>query len=349
MINYTDVLTDLTSSFAVSGSETDITGKLSQYFGKYCDSVTVDRNYNVIGLKKGSGKSHRKLMITAHADEIGLIVSGIDEGGFLRVSPVGGADARVLLAQEVIIHGKTRLTGVIGAKPPHLLSEEDRRKSVKIKDLSVDTGLSREEIRKYVSIGDIVTLKSNLLPLQGGRLCSRAIDNRSGVAAVIGAMERLTRLNHRYDVYFAATVQEELELTGAVTAAYGIAPDLAVVVDACHGEVPDAPRDETFALGKGPAVALGPVLHRGFTRLLLETASRIGVSCQRDVESRDTGTEAWATQVSRNGVPTVLVSIPVKYMHTPVEVVQISDIEAAGRLIAEYAASGDEMEGLFCC
>mgnify|MGYP000977356107 CR=1 FL=1 len=332
------VLKELTELGGVSGYEYRVSENLSNHFKEYCDDVQIDKFGNVVGLKKGTN-SEKKIMVTAHYDEIGLLVKSIDENGFIRFAKIGGIDPKILLAGEVIIYGEKTLPGVIGAKPPHLLSPEERKKTVKIQDLYIDTGMSFDEVTKYVTIGDYITFKPISLELKSDYFATKALDNRCSFASMLVALEELKGLRQEFDIYFVATVQEEVHLTGAITASYNIEPDLAIVVDVCHGEMPDVPKERSSACGKGPAIAIGPVLDKKLTKKLLEKAKNENIKYQIDVESGGTGTEAWATQVSRCGIPTVLISIPLKYMHTPVETLSISDVSSVGRLIARFTAS----------
>jgi endoglucanase len=260
---------------------------------------------------------------------------------------MGGIDPKLLLAQEVVIHGKRDIEGVIGAKPPHLLKPEEAKKAVKLEDLSVDTGLDRNEVKNNISIGDTVTIKVPFLELQGSKVSSKTMDNRSGVATVIGIMNMLCDIKLNNDIFFVATTQEEVGLRGAQVSSYAIDPDAAIVVDACHGDMPDCPKESVYPLGKGPAIGLGPNLHRKMTKKLFEVAKENDISHQTDIEPDNTGTEAWAIQVSRSGIPTVLVSIPVRYMHTGTETLDITDIENTVRLIKEFLTVLDDgMEGI---
>lgn len=340
----------LTSTPAVSGRESDFSQILKGMFEEYCDSVEVDKFYNVIGVKKGRGSNKKKIMVTAHMDEIGFLVNSIDENGFLKLTGVGGIDAKILLAQEVIVHGKKELVGIIGAKPPHLLKPEDAKKAVKLDDLAVDIGMNREKAIEFVSIGDMVTFKPSLKEMQGNKISSKSLDDRSGVLTLLEIMKELDKVYFEHDVFFVATVQEELHLVGAVTASYAIRPDAAVVIDVGHGDMPDASKDDTYTLGKGPAIGIGPNLHKKLTRKIMDVAKDENIAYQIDVEPGNTGTEAWATQVSREGIPTVLLSIPLRYMHTTIETLHLNDIKNTARLTARYiAAIGGEMEELLCC
>jgi len=343
-MDYKIILKDLTSCSGVSGHEGSLALLIKDIFAKYCESVEIDAFYNVIGIKKGTGKNNKKIMITAHLDEIGLIVKSIDDNGFIKFTNIGGIDRKILLAQEVTIHGRKDVTGVIGAKPPHLLKAEETKKTVKLDDLAIDTGMIGEKLKKYVSIGDVITFKSNAFELQNSKFSSKSLDNRISIAAMLEVMRQLNDIKHKDDVYFVATAQEEFELTGATISAYNIRPDISIVIDACHGDMPDAPKDETYGLGKGPAIGLGPNLDRKLTQKIINVAKDYNIPYQIDVEPGDTGTEAWAIQVSRCGIPTILVSIPVRYMHTPIETSNLNDMKNAGRLIAKFIEILNETE-----
>jgi putative aminopeptidase FrvX len=333
-----ELLKELCSMSAVTGRENAAADAISGIFSKYCDEVTVDRFFNVIGLKRGCGKDRKTVLVTAHYDEIGLMVTDIDENGFLRFTRAGGVDPKVLGSQEVTVHGKRDLHGVIGAKPPHLISPEDADKPVKMEEMRIDIGYGAEEARKLVSVGDTVSFKIPVLELKNNRLAGKSMDNRSSVAALVEIMKELDKIKHEDDVYLVATVQEESGLVGAFMTAWNIRPDLGITIDVCHGDMPDTPSDETFPLGKGVAVAIGPILSREHVRACINFAKREKIPYQLDPEPKDTGTEAAVHAVTRAGIPVLLLSIPAKYMHTMVEVVSLDDIEATARLAARYIA-----------
>lgn len=349
-MDITGILEELLKVPAVSGFESSFTAVIKNIMSVMCDEVKIDNFYNVTGFKKGTGGGGKKIMLTAHYDEIGFIVKDIDDRGFVKLSPIGGIDAKILLSQEVTIHGKKDVYGIIGAKPPHLLMPEESKKAVKLDSLSVDTGMSAQKLRELVSIGDAVTFKSPITVLKGSKVSSKSFDNRCGLAALLCTMNEILGKPHEADIYFTATTQEEVGLRGAITAAYNIEPDAAVVIDGCHGDMQDSPKDETYPLGKGPAIAMGPNLHKGLTEKMIECAKLSEIPYQIDVEPGNTGTEAWGIQVTRTGIPTVLVSIPLRYMHTTVETVHISDIENTGKLCSFFIQSlTGSLEEILCC
>ena len=349
-MDYISILKDISIYPGISGHEQNLAKHIAKIFKKHCENVEIDEFSSVIGFKKGKPGTGKKVMVSAHIDEIGLMVKSIDDEGFIRVSNVGGVDSKVLLAQEVVVHGKKDVFGVIGATPPHLLKPADAKKAVKMEDLILDTGLSALELKRYVSVGDVITFKAEPFALGGNKLSSKSLDNRAGVVTLIGIMDKLGPMRHNYDTYFVASSQEEVGLRGANICAYNIKPDLAIVIDVCHGKIPGVSKEEASILGKGPVISVGPNLHKEFSRGLINMAKSDGIIHQIDVEPGNTGTEAWAIQVSRSGIPTLLVSIPLKYMHTVIETLDMADIKNAVKLIAEFITLlGRETEDFVCC
>jgi putative aminopeptidase FrvX len=337
-----DLLKKLSEMSAVSGNEKFMWEFLHNSFKSFCDTVEIDRFGNVIGLMKGLNPT-KKIMVMSHYDEIGFLVKSIDEKGFVRFTNVGGIDPKILLAQEVTIHGKEDIFGVIGAKPPHLLDEEETKKAPEIKNLYIDAGMNKEEIEKNISIGDFISFKPKFFDLSSQIVSSKSLDNRSSVVSMLVAMERLSFSKHEQDIYFVASVQEEVFLAGAITASFNIDPDISVVLDVCSGDTPEAPKEKTSFLGKGPVIGVGPILNKTLTRELINTAKEENIPYQIGVEPGGTGTDANATQVSRCGIPTILISIPLRYMHTFVETISKKDVKNVGILVASYALTIDKL------
>lgn len=338
-----ELLKKLCSINAVTGREDAAVQAISDILSDYCDEVKVDAFYNVIGLKRGQGKNPRNILVTAHYDQIGLIVTGVDENGFLRFTNMGGVDPKALGAQEVTVHGRRDLHGVIGTKPPHLIPPEDADNPIRMEDMLIDIGYDEKQARELVSVGDVVSFKFPVLELKNNRMAGRSMDNRSSVAALVELLKELGRIRHDDNVYVAATVQEESGLVGAFMASWHLKPDLAIAIDVCHGDMPDAPSDESFPLGKGVAVAVGPILSREHTRACIRLARQERIPYQIDAEEKDTGTEAAVYSSALEGIPTLLLSIPARYMHTTVEEVCLDDIAATARLAARYIAFRDEL------
>lgn len=346
------VLRELSRAPGVAGSEEEAVAAASRFLAGYTDRVERDRFGNLLAYKKGrGGEGSPALLLAAHIDEIGLIVSRVDEGGFLRFTPVGGVDPRVLPGQAVEVHGRSLLKGVVGARPPHLLTAEERSRELKIDDLYIDLGLPEEKARETVRVGDYVSLDREPLSLGGGQcLAGKAMDNRAGVAALICCAADLAGVDHTADIYLAATMQEEVGLRGAITAAFGLVPDLAVAVDVTHGEAPGIPSGQAFDLGAGPAVAVGPNVHPALAARLRQLAREHRLPYQLEPIPGSSSTDAWAIQITRAGIPCAVLSIPLRYMHSSVELLNLEDLKLAGELLALFARSVDRpfVEGLRC-
>ncbi|HID85834.1 MAG TPA: M42 family peptidase [Anaerolineae bacterium] len=337
------LLKKLCEASGVSGYEAEVRELVTAEFKPYADEVRVDRMGSVIALKRGhpAGDHRPTIMLAGHMDEIGLIVSKIEKG-FLHFTTVGGFDPRVLLGQEVVVHGRRPLPGIIGSRPPHVLPPEEREKVIEMEKLFMDVGLPEEEVGQWVQVGDLATIRRDLVELQGDRVAGKALDDRAGVATVLACFHHLASLRHTWDVYGVATVQEEMGLKGAMTSAYGLAPDVGVAIDVTFGDMPGLPEAETLALGKGPAIAFGPNIHPKLHEKLVEVAEAQEIPYQVEPVPGRSGTDAWAIQVTREGIPTALIGIPLRYMHTSVETVSVKDIERAGRLLAGFIAQLDE-------
>ncbi|MGB9680551.1 MAG: M42 family metallopeptidase [Thermoanaerobacteraceae bacterium] len=345
-MDYKELLKKLTETYAVSGHEKSIYDLLESEFEPISDEIKKDNYGNMIFRKKGT-LSKYKIMLAAHMDEIGLMVKDIDEKGFIKFTTVGGVDQRTLPSQEVIVHGKKDLLGVIGSKPPHLLSSYDMEKSIKIDDMYVDVGLSKEELEDLVKIGDIITVKRNFKELLGDYVSGKALDDRAGIVVMAVCLLELKKLYHYHDVYAVATLQEEVGVRGATTSAYNLDPDIAIAIDVTHGKARGVSLE--IELDKGPAIGKGPNMHPAVYKGLVETAKTYNIKYQIEPLPGPSGTDAWAIQVSRKGVPTGLISIPLRYMHTSVETGNIKDIIDSGRLLAYYIANlPEELEGELC-
>lgn len=335
------LLKSLSESCGVSGYEDDVRAVIRQAFEPYCDDIRMDTMGNLIGLKKGSqtGESGRKrILLAGHMDEIGLMVTDIDKG-FIRFTQVGGYDARVLPAQAVTVFGHRPLPGIIASVPPHVSGPG--KKSTPMDDLFIDVGLSENQLRKQVRVGDLITLDRSCVELSDDLLCGKAFDDRAAVAALVNCLDILSRTTHTWDVYAVATVQEEVGLRGATTGAFGIAPDLGIAIDVGFGKQPGVPKKAALMLGEGPALVMGPNIHPKFFAGLKATAEEQEIPYQTKVSNRGTGTDANAIQLTRDGIATALISIPERNMHTPVETISIKDVERTGRLLAGYIATLD--------
>lgn len=335
------VLRQLSEAAGVSGYEGEVGTLVAEQFGAFTEEVSTDRMGNVIALKRGEGQGDRpRVMLAGHMDEIGLIVTQLKEG-FLRFTTVGGIDPRVLLGQEVIVHGRQDLSGIIGSRPPHVLPLAERQIPRRTEDLFIDVGLSEAELDDAVQVGDFITIQRSLIELKNGWVAGKALDDRAAVAAIWFCLSELSRLRHQWDVYAVATVQEEVGLRGAITSTYGVAPLIGIAVDLGFGAAPGQPEGASIQMDKGPAIALGGNIHPEIHRRLVNVAQELEIPHQIEAIPGRTGTDAWAMQVTREGIPTALLSIPSRYMHTSVETLVVRDIERTGRLLAGFISRLD--------
>ncbi len=281
------------------------------------------------------GSGAFEILLDAHIDRVGLLVRGIDSDGFLRVDKVGGIDPRVLVGAEVTVVGKRKLPGVICSTPPHLKNEESKD-TVSVKDLAIDVGLTEAQARALVEIGDRVLLAENQAHLLGTRIVSSAFDDRAGVASLLLAAELVKDKLRHCRVRLVLSSQEESGGSGAKTSAFCASPEVAIAVDVGFGSDPYCDKNDTIALGGGPSIGISPTLDRGVTLELISLAKENDIPYQHDVMPGRTGTNADSIQISRGGVRTALLSIPLRSMHTAVEVIDTSDVENTAKLLAAY-------------
>jgi endoglucanase len=331
---------ELTEARGPSGYEAEVRTIVRKRFEQHADEIRVDPVGNLIALRRGTGSTGTgdarvSLMLAGHMDEIALMVAQVEKG-FLRVAQIGGFDARVLFGQEVVVHGTRELSGLVVSVPPHFTDPADREKPVPLEKLFIDVGLPPEELEAAVRVGDVVTLRGRWTPLAGGYAACKSMDDRAAVAVLILCLEELSRRRHDWDVYAVATVQEEVGGVGAVTGAFSIQPTLAIAIDVTFGMQPGLSTAEAVKMDAGPSIALGPNFHPLIHERLVATAKAMELPCQVEAISGASGTDAWAIQVSREGVPCGLLSIPVRSMHTPVETVCLRDVERTAKLLAEF-------------
>ena len=322
-----------------SGFESPVWEAAAQWLRPLADEVKSDAMGNLLAVKRCGRPGARSLLLDAHLDEIGLIVTAAEEG-FLRFAALGGVDPRVLPAQEVTILAEEPLFGVIDTLPPHILKHEDMEKAVPLDKLRIDAGLTQEEAERLVPPGTPVVFRGEYRPLGEDRLMSKALDNRACAAVLLSAFRTLAERELAVDLYLMLSTQEEVGCRGAMTGAWNTAPDYAIVVDTTFAKTPDTP-EVTTRQGGGAAVGIGPNMSRFMTRRLLELAKELDIPAQTEVCPGCSGTNAEAIQISRQGVATALISVPIKYMHTPSETVLLRDMESVRRLVEAYA---EEME-----
>jgi putative aminopeptidase FrvX len=336
------VLQDLLTAAGPPGHEATPAAVWREAAEAFGADVTVDAMGTSVARVGGRGE-HPLLAVVGHIDEIALLVSHVGDKGFLHVVGSGGWDPQVLVGQRVqVLTREGPVPGVVGRKPIHLLEQEERKKAVELKRLHVDIGArDGDEARERISEGDQVVIAAEPVEMANGRVASRSLDNRLGVYVALEVARRVHEAGGGGGpVAGVAAVQEEIGAHGARAMAYGLQPDLAVVVDVTHAT--DAPGVEPGELGKhglgdGPVITRGAIVSRPLNDLLDEAARAEGIDCATEVAGGATHTDADVVHMSRTGVPTAIVSIPLRYMHSPVELVELADVEATIALIAAMA------------
>jgi len=344
-----DILKNLSDAGGISGFEYAVAPKVSELLSKYCDEVTKDRCGNVVGRIYSEDKNAPTVMIEAHMDGIGLMVKDITDKGFITFSAIGGIDPRILPSSEVMVCGKKELFGVVGAKPPHLQSDEDAKSAPKIENMAIDVGLSKEEVEKYVLVGDMIYFKTEAVSLPcGNGVSGKYLDDRAGIVSLLVCLENLKGKKLPFNLTVLCAVQEEVGLRGAKMGADAHFPCAALVVDVCHAKTPDSGEESTFKIGSGTVLSLGPNINPRLSSIAKKVAEEKNIKFSLDADGGDTGTDAWAIQVAKTGVATLLLSIPLRYMHTTVETLSMDDVLATGELLAETLLNIDAKEFSLC-
>lgn len=335
-MNLKGYLLDLCGLEGASGFEFGIADHVEQLLRELCDEVYTDPMGSVHGILRCGKENAPKLLLDAHMDEIGLMVSEITQEGFLRVVNLGGVDSRILPGAGVTVHGREKLYGVIAAKPPHIQTAEEMKKAIPLKDMVVDIGYSKEEAEKRVQVGDMVTFQAQPELLLGDAVTGKTLDDRAGVAVLLSAVKKLKKHPRSVDIEVLVSAQEETGLRGAKVGGWLSRPDLAIAVDVSHAKTPDASSDNVYELGGGAMIGVGPSLHRRITDELRRLAKEHGIPHQVEVMGGDTGTNAWALQIVGQGIPCGLLSIPLRYMHTTIETISLADAKAVRDLICQF-------------
>ncbi|MFC1887601.1 M42 family metallopeptidase [Candidatus Cloacimonadota bacterium] len=336
---------DLVLAPSPSGFEQPAQEVFRNFVKDKSDELKTDVHGNVIAFKKGTGKL--RLMIVGHADEIGLMVKYIDDDGFIRFTAIGGVDASILPALKVkIYHGKKIFRGIIGKKPIHLLKPEERGKAAKMEDLWIDFGAKdKKDAEKKISVGDHITFDVGMEMLNSDFVTTKATDNKAGVFIAAGVLDTLAEEKISANLFAVSSVQEEIGLRGATTSAFGIDPHVGIAMDVTHAtDYPFMNKNVMgdVKMGAGPVLVLGANINPKVFELLKAAAEKAKVKYQIEAAPRGTGTDANAIQTTRAGVAAGLISIPNRYMHTPVEVVSFKDMEGAIKTLAEFARSLDD-------
>ncbi len=340
-------LKELCNAYFISGSEYKSKEIIIDGFKPYIDSYEMDKLGSLIFEKKGTGPLN--IMLIAHMDEVGLMVSDILENGFVKITNIGGVDPITLLAQEVEIQGDKNIYGVIGTIPKELC-EEDDDKAFKIDELYIDTGYSKEALSKLIKIGDHVGIVRESMMLQNDHLVGHGLDDKAGVATLYETVKELNKIGHNNSIYYTASAQEEVGIRGAFTSTYKVNPDIVIAIDVGFGKTPELDDEDSVELGKGPGIILGSTVHKKLTQRLIKTAKDYGVEFQHELFPNHTGCDADAALATRMGIPCIGISVPIRYMHTNIETVVTHDVVNTGKLLARFIneLNHENLEALLC-
>lgn len=315
---------------APSGFEGPAAAVAAELLRPLVDEVSIDRMGNVLGVRRSKTPGAPKLLLDAHLDEIGLIVTGVEDG-FLRFRSIGGVDPRMLPGRELVVLTDPPLRGLVACP-----AGGDEGKSVPLNELYVDVGLSQEEAEKAVPVGTPMVYRAGCFPLGEDQMCGKSMDDRACFVTLLRAAELLRDKELDVELHIMGSTREEVSGAGAVVGTWAVAPDFCVAVDVTHGKTPDGPADKTFELGGGPAIGVGPNMTRWMTERMIDKAREHGIPYQLEIMSGHTGTNGWEMQISREGVATSVLSLPLKYMHTPVETLSLADMEGVAQLLAAF-------------
>lgn len=331
-----NMIFELSEANGTPGAEDEISNIIEKYVSSFAE-VKRDRFGNVTAYLPAGKKT---VLLDAHMDRIGMIVTGIEDGGFLRVAKCGGMDARVLAAQDVTVWGREPVYGVVTSTPPHLSTPEDAKKAKDFDSILIDTGMSKQEAERLISQGDRITVRCPHGELENGRIFGAALDDRAGCAAIIRAAELVAETKERPSVQLLFSAQEETGGDGAVTGSFNIDADECIAVDVSFADAPDMPSEKCGKLNKGAMIGIAPVLDYRISQRLKAIAEEKEIPYQLELMGDSTGTNADHIAISKGGVRTGLVSIPQRNMHTGVEIIALDDVENSARLIAEYILGG---------
>lgn len=342
------ILNELSEKSGVSGYEHFLQPDLNDLFTSFETTLSSDCLGNCYFEKKGFN-SKQSIMLAAHSDEIGLMVTHIDQRGFLHFTAVGGIDGRTLIHQEVIVHGLKDVNGIICFIPSQDNMDAERKRAIDPINMVIDIGYGQERANEIVKPGDIVSIVRKPLNLLNEITSGKALDDRAGITVLAICLNELNRIKHRHNVIAVATVQEEIGLRGALTSSQRLNPSIAIAVDVTHAQTLDSKSQVNTYLGKGPVITLGPNIYPDIFSRLVSSAKEHRLPYQLQPVPGPTGTDARVIQLVGYGIPTGLVSIPLRYMHTSLETASLSDIVDCGRLLACFIASlPEDLEELTC-
>ena len=325
-----------------SGFERPIAELAKELIKPFVDEAYVDTLGNLVATKKCGKKNAKKMLIAAHLDEIGLMVNGYEDG-FLSFTQVGGVDQRMLPSRDVVIMTQPPRVGVICTQPPHVLSAEDMEKAIPMENLRIDVGLTDAQAKRLIPIGTPIAFRTEGFELGKDSYVSKTLDDRACFVSLIKAAELLQKKTLPWDVVFVGSICEEVGGNGAAVSVFEEAPIVCMAIDVTHASTPDAqPEAQTHGLSNGPVLCIGPNINKVVGDGLFKAAKDNYIPYQTEICPGRTGTDAWAMQITREGIATGLIELPLRYMHTPVETVSISDIEDCAKLVCAYAQDPGE-------
>lgn len=339
-----ELLFKLCGTFSGSGAESEIAKVILAEMQNCSDEAQIDKNGNVICTIGKTQEPARSILIDAHMDQVSMLVTAVDDSGFVNISSCGGIDSRTLPGSTVIIHGKKAVTGIVCTTPPHLASKKTPDFE-KTEDLLIDTGLPAEKVHEVISVGDYVSFSAKPQRLLDDRVTAQALDNRAGVAVLICCARMLKDVAIPARVTFLFSTQEEINSVGVKTAAFSLDYDETISVDVSFAEQPGIPKDKCGELSEGPMIGIAPTLSRTISDKFIGLAKSNKIPYQLEIMSAATGTTSDAIITSKSGAAGGLLSVPLRNMHTPVEVVDMADVENTARLLAKYIMSGGDDGG----
>lgn len=339
-----ETLAALTQCSGPSGREQGVVAQAMERLRPLVDEVWQDRFGNLVGVRRCGKEAPKRMILDAHLDEVGLVITGAKDG-FLRFRPVGGIDPRMLPNREVTILSQPERFGLIAVLPPHVQGAGAANKSIPMEELFIDAGLTQKEAEELV--GTFVVPRGPFRPLLGEKVSAKALDDRAGFAALLRTAELLQGVSLDVDLYIMGSSREEVNGGGALVGAFAIQPHCFLAVDVTHARTPDGPKEETFPAGKGTVIGLGPNINHWMSRRLKAKAEDMGLPWSAEVMTGHSGTNAWRVQVAREGIATAVVSLPLKYMHSPVETLDLQDLETSAQLLAAFVTSLGEEGGAF--
>jgi endoglucanase len=347
-LNIRKTLESFCSLSGPSGFEQTVSHYAVNIMQPLVDEAYVDRFGNAVGILRCGKPNAKKLLFASHLDEIGLISTGVEDG-FLHFATIGGVDPRMLPNRELTIMTDPPLFGVVACLPPHVLSKEEMNQSIPIADLRIDVGLSPSETEKTVPVGTPITFRKTGFSLGEDKFCGKSLDDRSCFLSLLMAVELLKDKQLDTDIYILGSTREEIDSGGASVGVFSLRPDACIAVDVTHAQTPDGgPKNQDCKLGLGPVIGMGPNMTRKMAKHMFEKAKEKNISVQTEVTEGNSYTDGWVMQIAREGIATSIVSLPLRYMHTPIETISICDIENLAGLLAAFSEDPSWEEALSC-